>query len=119
MSKSIFKYDSSDEEDSVSKHRVDHALDKEDLYSYKLGNAILHHKSVVDKYKQAKKVFGYQKSNHSKIVTKYLTQKEYSEEDFNVKTLSDLLTTEKKNISPYDLVRSINSTKLSYDKIKD
>lgn len=61
--KSVFTYDSSDEEDNVPTLNADSTLDKEQLYLYRLGNAILHHKSVVDKYKQDKKIFGYRKSD--------------------------------------------------------
>ena len=50
MSKSIFAYDSSDDEDGITKSS--NTLDKDGLYLYRLGSAILNHKNVVDKYKQ-------------------------------------------------------------------
>ena len=92
MSKTIFDYDSSDDEkiDKSSVKGIDNILTNSNIL-YNAGNTILHNHGVFLKYKQQKKEADYKTVTSSTLINKFLTKKEYTEKDKNSESLNTLL----------------------------
>lgn len=85
MAKSIFDYDSSDDELSGYTSGSARKVRTGDHLFYDAGNAILHNKMVFKKYRDKKP---YKTKPESKLVNKFLTNKVYAEDDKTYKSLS-------------------------------
>ena len=80
MTKSIFNYDSSDDEKSSNHAVYSNTTTTSSDFLYRVGNAVLHHQDVFKGYRGRKTDYT-TKQDSWKIVNKFLTRKTYTNDD--------------------------------------
>ncbi|XP_065644964.1 uncharacterized protein LOC136075511 [Hydra vulgaris] len=122
MSRTIFDYDSSDSEEmyQTSVKGINNISMNSNIL-YNAGNSIFYNKDIFLEYKIQKAEAGYKKVASSALVNKFLTKKEYTDEDKKPESLYTILdkSLNKNPETNNDDIKTINDTWTLYKQIEE